>query len=141
MESSKGWVRLLDWKAFFPLDENHWHKRGRTCHTRTFGQNSALGHAWRSCVDYWRISAVTKPSLVGDALDRLGAWFSSLDLQSGFWQMVLTLYAREQMMFTLRNAKFEQLTKQMPQGPSLHVPDFQRGNPKCEACIHAAECL
>lgn len=51
---------------------------------------------WRICLDYRKLNAVTiKDShllpRVDDALDALSgsAWFSSIDLQNGYWQVEL----------------------------------------------------
>src|SRR5919108_1916024 len=62
---------------------------------------------YRLCVDYRKLNAVTKPDAypvprIADMLDALGhsAFFSTLDLASGFWQVEVSVNDREKTAFT-----------------------------------------
>ena len=66
------------------------------------------GDSWRFCVDYRRLNAVTNKDSyplprLDEALDYISrsSWFSSLDLQSGYWQVELVPDARPKTAFTI----------------------------------------
>lgn len=76
---------------------------------------------WRFCLDYRKLNAVTiKDShplpRVDDALDALSgsAWFSTMDLQHGYWQVELEECDREKTAFTTGSGLYH--FKVMPMG-------------------------
>lgn len=76
---------------------------------------------WRFCLDYRKLNAVTiKDShplpRVDDALDALSgsAWFSTMDLQHGYWQVELEEEDREKTAFTTGSGLYH--FKVMPMG-------------------------
>ena len=65
--------------------------------------------SWRLCVDYRQLNAVTKKDAyplprIDDSLDALSgsAYFSTLDLVSGYWQVPLDKGAQEKAAFATR---------------------------------------
>ena len=68
----------------------------------------------RFCVDYRGLNSVTKPDSyplprIEDLLDQLGqaAYFSSIDLASGFWQIRMHPDSQEKTAFTTQQGLFE----------------------------------
>ncbi|XP_067939761.1 uncharacterized protein [Watersipora subatra] len=64
---------------------------------------------WRFCIDYWHINAVTEQDAyplprIDDNLDALSGscYFSTLDLVSGYWQVLLDAEAQEESAFSTR---------------------------------------
>lgn len=70
--------------------------------------------AWRFCVDYRRLNTVTKKDAfplprIEDSLTSLSraAWYSTLDLASGYWQVQVDERDREKTAFTTPFGLFE----------------------------------
>ena len=68
------------------------------------------GQSWRFCVDYRRLNAVTLQnayplSYIDESLDALAGskYFSTLDLTSGYWQVLLNKDAQEKSAFATRS--------------------------------------
>ena len=85
----------------------------------------------RFCVDYRGLNAVTKPDAfplprISDILDQLGGvqYFSTLDLASGFWQILVDPQSREKTAFTTPHGLFE--FRVMPFGLTNAPAVFQR---------------
>ncbi|KAI3373186.1 hypothetical protein L3Q82_006504 [Scortum barcoo] len=85
------------------------------------------GTWWCFCVDYRLLNKVTRKDsyplpLVDDALDFIAGscWFSSLDLQSGYWQVELAPEARPKTAFSIGQGLWQ--VKVMPFG-LCNAPD------------------
>ncbi|KAI9555008.1 hypothetical protein GHT06_020301 [Daphnia sinensis] len=85
----------------------------------------------RFCIDYRRLNSVTERDgyplpRVEDVLGRLSGakYFSSLDLESGFWQMAVAEEHREKTAFVTPDGLFEFL--RLPFGLCGSPPSFQR---------------
>ena len=85
----------------------------------------------RFCVDYRGLNSVTKPDAfplprISDILDQLGGaqYFSSLDLASGFWQILVDPQSQEKTAFATPHGLFE--FRVMPFGLTNAPAVFQR---------------
>ena len=85
----------------------------------------------RFCVDYRGLNSVMKPDSyplprIEDLLDQLGqsAYFSSIDLASGFWQIRMHPDSQEKTAFTTQQGLFE--FRVMPFGLTIAPAVFQR---------------
>ncbi|KAL7851890.1 hypothetical protein SRHO_G00176750 [Serrasalmus rhombeus] len=72
---------------------------------------------WRFCLDYRKLNAVTVKDShplprVDDALDALSgcAWFSTMDLQHGYWQVEVEEQDQEKTAFTTGSLPFQSFT-------------------------------
>lgn len=86
---------------------------------------------WRFCLDYRKLNSVTVKDShplprVDDALDALSgsAWFSTIDLQHGYWQVELAKEDREKTAFTTGDGLYH--FKVMPMGLTNAPATFQR---------------
>ncbi len=86
---------------------------------------------FRFCVDYRRLNATTKKDTyplprIDEALDALGsaAWFSTLDLQSGFWQIQMRASDMEKTAFATHHGNWK--FRVMPFGLANAPATFQR---------------
>ena len=68
----------------------------------------------RFCVDFRQLNKVTKSNswplpLIDDLLDQLGdaSYFTSLDLKSGYWQVLMSEEDREKTAFVCHRGLFE----------------------------------
>ncbi|KAI9550771.1 hypothetical protein GHT06_004558 [Daphnia sinensis] len=85
----------------------------------------------RFCVDYRRLNSVTVKDVyplprIEDVLDRLGGaqFFTSLDLESGFWQVPMAKEHQEKTAFVTTDGLFE--FSRLPFGLCGAPPTFQR---------------
>jgi len=88
----------------------------------------------RLCIDYRRLNVVTERDgyplpRIEDSLGRLSGakYFSSLDLESSFWQMAMAEEHREKTAFVTPDGLFEFL--RLPFGLCGWPPSFQRPSP------------
>ena len=88
-------------------------------------------HSMRFCVDYRALNEVTKKDSyplprIDDCFDALTGthWFSSIDLQSGYWQVGLSPSAMEKTAFSCPSGLFQ--FKVLPFGVCNGPPMFQR---------------
>ena len=90
---------------------------------------------WHSqlCVDYRGLNAVTKPDAfplpqISDILNQLGGvqYFSTLDLASRFWQILVDPQSREKLAFTTPHGLYKFKVTCMPFGLTNALAVFQR---------------
>ena len=88
-------------------------------------------HSTRFCVDYRALNDVTRKDSyplpnIQDCFDALGGteWFSSIDLQSGYWQLGMSPSDAPKTAFTCSEGLFQ--FKVLPFGCCNGVPTFQR---------------
>ena len=88
-------------------------------------------HSTRFCVDYRALNDVTRKDSyplpnIPDCFDALGGteWFSSIDLQSGYWQLGMSPSDAPKTAFTCSEGLFQ--FKVLPFGCCNGVPTFQR---------------
>ena len=86
---------------------------------------------WRFCIDYRKLNSVTRKTVyplprIDESLSRLEGshYFTSLDLQSGYWQIAVNPSDREKTAFTTADGHYE--IKAMPFGLSGAAHTFQR---------------
>jgi hypothetical protein len=86
---------------------------------------------WRYCLDYRKINDVTKKDSyplprIDDSLDQLSGarWFSTLDLQSGYWQVKMAPKDKEKTAFITSQGLFE--FSVMPFGLACAPATFER---------------
>ncbi len=101
---------------------------------------------FRFCVDYRRLNAETKKDAyplprIDETLDALGnaAWFTTLDLQSGFWQIPVKPEDREKTAFVTQNGHYEFCV--MPFGLANAPATFQRLMDLVLSGLHWTHCL
>ena len=101
---------------------------------------------WRFCVDYRRLNDLTKKDKhplprIDDMLDRLsqGKYFSSVDLNSGYWQIAMDEESYEATAFTVAEGYYEFV--KMPFGLTNASASFQRGMQMILAYVNYKICL
>ena len=101
---------------------------------------------YRFCVDYRRLNAVTKKNAyplprIDEKLDALGnaRVFSTLDLQSGFWQIPVRESDKEKTTFSMQNGHFH--FNSMPFGLANSPVTFQRLMDLVLSGLHWTHCL
>ncbi|KZS05237.1 Uncharacterized protein APZ42_031640 [Daphnia magna] len=100
----------------------------------------------RFCVDYRRLNSVTVKDVyplprIEDVLDRLGGaqFFTSLDLESGFWQVPMAKEHQEKTAFVTPDGLFE--FSRLPFGLCGAPPTFQRLMDRVLDGLKWTECL
>lgn len=100
----------------------------------------------RFCVDYRRLNSVTVKDVyplprIEDVLDRLGGaqFFTSLDLESGFWQVPMAKEHQEKTAFVTPDGLFE--FSRLPFGLCGAPPTFQRLMDRVLDGLKWMECL
>ncbi len=93
------------------------------------------------CVDYRQLNEVTIKDAyplprINETLDALSGakWFSTLDLASGYWQVVLDQEARQKSPFVVRGGLFQ--WKVMPFGLCNAPATFERLMERVVAGLH-----
>ena len=101
---------------------------------------------FRFCVDYRRLNGQTKKDVypllrIDETLDALGnaAWFSTLDFQSGFWQIPMRAADMEKTAFATHNGHWE--FRVMPFGLANAPATFQRLMDLVLSGLHLTHCL
>ena len=101
---------------------------------------------FRFCVDYRRLNAETKKDAyplprIDETLDALGnaAWFTTLDLQSGFWQIPVQKSDIEKTAFATHHGHWE--FRVMPFGLANAPATFQRLMDLVLSGLHWTHCL
>ena len=101
---------------------------------------------WRFCVDYQRLNDLTKKDKhplprIDDMLDRLseGRFFSSVNLNSGYWQIAMAKDSYEPTVFTVTEGHYEFV--KMPFGLTNAPATFQRGKQMILAYVNYKICL
>ena len=86
---------------------------------------------WRFCVDYRAVNNITKKDAYplprcDEQLQQLGGarFFTTMDLQSGFWQIRMTVEGQEKTAFATHEGLFE--WNRMPFGLTNAPATFQR---------------
>ena len=99
---------------------------------------------WRFCVDYRHLNDVTRKDSyslphIDDALDKVAGsqWFSSLDLQRGYWQVELAPDARPKTAFTIGQGLWQ--FRVMPFGLCKAPATFERLMERVLAHIHGKQ--
>ncbi|XP_053356089.1 uncharacterized protein LOC128527651, partial [Clarias gariepinus] len=102
--------------------------------------------SWRFCVDYRRLNEVTRKDSyplprIDDALEHVAgsAWFSSLDLRSGYWQVELAPKARPKTAFSIGQGLWQ--FRRMPFGLCNAPATFERLMEKVLADIPRNRCV
>ena len=102
--------------------------------------------SWRFCVDYRKVNAVTRQDAyplprIDATLDSLtgSAYFTTLDLASGYWQVELDNEAKEKSAFSTPSGHFE--FNVMPFGLTNAPATFQRLMECVLAGLTPSECL
>ena len=92
--------------------------------------------SWRFCIDYRRLNALTHKDAyplprIEESLTSLkqAAWYSTLDLASGFWQVEMDPKDREKTAFTTPMGLYK--FQRMPFGPCNAPAIFQRLMQRC----------
>ena len=101
---------------------------------------------FRFCVDYRRLNAETKKDAyplprIDETLDALGnaTWFSTLDLQSGFWQIPVREQDQEKTAFATHHGHWE--FRVLPFGLANSPASFQRLMDLVLSGLHWTHCL
>ena len=103
---------------------------------------------FRFCVDYRKLNSVTKSDVyplprIADALDTLGAakprYFSTLDLQSGYWQVEMNENSKAYTAFTTHCGLYEY--NRMPFGLKNAPGTFQRLMESVLSSMNWRQCL
>lgn len=100
----------------------------------------------RFCVDYRKLNAVTRKDVypiprMDDVMGRLGGakYFSTLDLESGFWQLPVALEHREKTTFVTPDFLYH--FNRLPFGLCGSPPTFQRLMDQVLAGLKWTDCL